>query len=103
MSADAPYVPPRKKSSIFWWLGGGFLLLSVLFLFQLFGPNPPIVVSPQTTYITAPLYADGLPNYKQAVLDLYRQGVTPENNAASLIWPALWPGDLTRRSTRRSR
>jgi hypothetical protein len=94
MSTDAPFKPPRKKTSIFWWLGGFFLLLLTFFLFQLFGPNPPIVVSPQTTYITEPLGADGLPNYKQYVLELYRKGVTPENNAASLLWPALWSDEL---------
>ncbi len=90
MSADAPYVPPRKKSSIFWWLGGGFLLLSALFLFQLFGPNPPIVVSRQTTYITGPMGSDGLPDYNHYMREHYRKGVIPEDNAASLVWGARW-------------
>lgn len=94
MTTDAPFQPHRKKSSVFWWLGGAFLLVVVLFFVQLFSPNPPIVVSPQTTYITAPLDAHGWPNYKQALLNLYRRGVTPKNNAAALIWPALWPGEL---------
>ncbi len=94
MSSDAPFTPPKKKPSIFWWIGGAFLLLLLLFVFQLFGPSPRIIVSPQTTYITGPLGPDGLPDYEKYVLDLYRDGVTPENNAASLIWPALWPGEL---------
>lgn len=94
MPTDAPFKPARKKPSIFWWLGGFFLLVVAIFVFQLFGPNPPIVVSRQTTYITGPLGSDGLPNYKQYVLELYRKGVTPENNAASLLWPAFWPGEL---------
>jgi type II secretory pathway pseudopilin PulG len=77
-----------------WWLGGLFLVLLFLFIFQLFGPNPRIIVSPQTTYITKPLGPDGLPDYEQYVLDLHRDGVTPENNAGVLLLRALWPGEL---------
>ncbi len=87
-------VPPKKKPSIMRWIGGALLLLFVLFLWQLFGPDPAIVVSRETTYITAPLTADGLPDYGQYLLDKSREGVTPENNAAVLLWQALWPGDL---------
>ena len=58
MSTDAPFTPPKKKPNVLWWLGGGFVLLVFVFILQLFGPNPPIVVSPQTTYITTPLGAE---------------------------------------------
>lgn len=94
MSTDAPFKPPRKKHSVMWWIGGLFFLLFLFFLLQLFGPNPPIVVSPATTFITEPLAANGLPNYEQYILQKSREGVTPENNAAALLWPALWPGEL---------
>jgi hypothetical protein len=94
MSTNSPFVPPRKKLSIFWWLGGALLILVALFIYQLLGPNPPIVVSPQTTYITSPLGPDGLPDYEKYILDDYRKGVTPQNNAAALLWAALWPGGL---------
>jgi hypothetical protein len=94
MSSDAPFQPPRKKINILWLIGGFFVLLIGLFFFQLFGPGPRIIVSPQTTYITKPLGKNGLPDYEQYVLELYREGTTPENNAAALIWPALWPGEL---------
>lgn len=94
MSIDAPFKPPRKKPSIFWWLGGTVLLLVLIFLLQLFGPSPRIMVSPQTTYIIEPLRANGLPDYEKYVLELHRKGVTPENNAAALLWQALWPGEL---------
>jgi type II secretory pathway pseudopilin PulG len=94
MSTDEPFTPPRKKLSILWWLGGIFVLLVMLFVLQLFGPNPPILVSPQTTYITEPLGPDGLPDYEQYVLELYRDGVTPENNAAVLLWQALFPAEV---------
>jgi hypothetical protein len=94
MSTNTPFTPPKKKPSIFWWIGGAFVVLLMLFVFQLFGPSPGIIVSPQTTRITSPLRPDGLPDFEQHVLDQMRAGVTPENNAAALLWPALWPGEL---------
>src|SRR6478735_2790501 len=86
--------PRRKKLSIFWWLGIAFIVTASIFVVLLFGPSPRIVVSPQTTFVTTPLRPNGLPDYEQYVLDTCRNGVTPENNAAALIWPALWPGEL---------
>ena len=94
MSTDEPFIPPQKKPNVLWWIGGGFFVLVLVFFLQLFGPNPPIVVSPQTTHITSPLGANGLPDYERFVLERAREGVTPENNAAVLIWQALWPGEL---------
>lgn len=69
-------------------------LLIGLFLFQLLGPSPAVVVSKETTFITEPLRADGLPDYEAYWLQQASDGVTPENNAAPLIWEALWPGAL---------
>jgi hypothetical protein len=94
MSTDDSFIPPKKKPSILWWLGGVFLLLVCLFLYQLFGPNPRIVVSPQTTYVTAPLADNGLPDYEAYYREAFRAGVTPDNNAAPLLFEALGPGDL---------
>ncbi|HEY3393496.1 MAG TPA: hypothetical protein VGK58_12370 [Lacipirellulaceae bacterium] len=94
MSTDAPFKPPRKKHSVLWLVGGLFFLLLVLFFYQLFGPNPRIVVSKQTTFITEPLGPDGLPDYEQHLLDMLRDGVTPENNAVVLLWQALFPADV---------
>ncbi len=94
MTTEAPSTPPRKKLRIYWWIGGLFLLLLVLFLFQLFGPNPKIIISPQTTYITEPLRPDGLPDYGRYLLESSREGVTPDNNGAALLWRAMWPGGI---------
>ncbi|HEX4414869.1 MAG TPA: hypothetical protein VH107_14640 [Lacipirellulaceae bacterium] len=94
MSADEPFTPPKKKPSIFWWIGGAVFVLAALFIFQLFGPSPAIIVSRQTTFITEPLRSNGLPDFNRHLLNVYRDGVTPENNAAALLWPALWPGEL---------
>jgi type II secretory pathway pseudopilin PulG len=95
MSSASSFKPPKKKPSIFLWIVVAFLLLQLIFLFQLFGPAPRIYVSPKTTHIVEPLGLDSLPDYQQYTLNLYREGVTPENNAAALIWPALWPGELS--------
>src|SRR5262245_21432579 len=94
MSADEPFTPPKKKPNVLWWIAGGIAALVFIFFLQLFGPNPPIVVSRQTTHIMSPLGPDGLPDYERYLLEQSRQGITPENNAAALIWAALWPGEL---------
>lgn len=51
-----------------------------------------IVVSPETTIITEPLMADGLPDYEAYLLKKLSEGVTPENNAAVPLLKAVWPG-----------
>lgn len=72
-------------------------LIAVLvagFFWQLFGPNPPIRVSRATTYITEPLGADGLPDYRRYLIEKMSEGVTPEKNGAVQFWRAVWPGSL---------
>jgi len=77
------------------WIFGGLVLLGAAwFVFQLFGPGNAIIVSKETTFITAPLGEDGLPDFKTYLLEHDSEGVTPENNAAVLIWQAMWPGEL---------
>ncbi len=91
---DTAFEPPQKKRSILRWLVGIILLIFGFLLYQWFGPNPPIAVSPQTTYITEPLGSNGLPDYEQYLLDTARRGVTRENNAAVLLFQAMWPAEL---------
>jgi hypothetical protein len=71
-----------------------FILLLLLRVADIFQPSPPIIVARDTTYITAPLRSDGLPDYEQYMLNANRKGATHDNNAAVLMWRALWPGDL---------
>ena len=91
---DRAELPPKKRYRFVLWIGGIVVALLLVFLWQLFGPNPKIVISPQTTHFTAPLRDDGMPDYAQWLLENGRKGVTPENNAAVLMWQSLWPGDL---------
>jgi hypothetical protein len=94
MSSEPEFKPPRKKPSIFWCFGAAFVVLLLIFLFQLLGPSPPIKLSRETTFITDTLQPNGMPDYERYLLEKMRDGVTPQNNAATLIWPALWPGEL---------
>ncbi len=73
---------------------GLIALLLAGFFWQLFGPNPPITVSRETTYITEPLGEDGLPDYRRYLIEQMSEGVTPENDGARLFWKAVWPGEL---------
>jgi hypothetical protein len=58
--------------------------------------NPPVLVtiSKETTYITGPLRKDGYVNYVAALNERCKKGVTPENNAAVLVWQAMGPGKI---------
>jgi hypothetical protein len=96
MPTDAPFTPPKKKPHVGWWIAGFFLLLFMLFLYQLVGPSPRIDVSKQTTYVTEPLLENGLPDYEAYLRAKMSEGVTPENNAAVLLLKALGPGDVSR-------
>ena len=92
-TTPTPAIAKKKRSM--WWMatsGPGSVLL---FLYQLLGPNPPIIVSPQTTYITSPLLPNGLPDYEKYWLQHFGKGVTHENNAAVLLYPAMGPGDIS--------
>jgi hypothetical protein len=65
------------------------ILFIAIFADRLFGPNPPIRIDTETTYITAPRTPDGKPDYVRFVLDRCRAGVTPANNAAVILLPTL--------------
>jgi hypothetical protein len=65
-----------------------------LVTYRLLGPEPPIVVSPETTRITEPLAADGLPDYARHALMLAGRGTPPDENAAVPLLEAFWPMDL---------
>ncbi len=57
-------------------------------------PRVLVTISKETTYITEPLRKDGYPDYVAALNQRCSQGVTPENNAAVLLWKAMGPGRI---------
>jgi hypothetical protein len=54
-------------------------------------PKVLVTISKETTYITEPLRSNGYPDYVAALNQRLSEGVTPENNAAVLLWKAMGP------------
>jgi hypothetical protein len=82
---------PRRRPQVVRYLLIAFGLLVALFAYQLLGPNPPIRVSKQTTFIISPLLPSGLPDYPTYFRDRLRTQVSPEDNAAVILWQAIEP------------
>jgi len=53
--------------------------------------EPEIIISPETTFLTGPLDADGNVDYAAALNEMASEGVTPENNAVVLLVQAMGP------------
>lgn len=70
------------------------ILLVAVGIFAVGIRSVPVRLSPTTTFITAPLAEDGLPNFTLAILEKYREGVTNENNGARLFWQAVGPNGM---------
>ncbi len=74
------------------WIAAGVVIFSITpLLWLLFGPEPAIRVSRETTFITGPLADDGLPDYPAAVLAMAGPAPPPEENAAALILQTVVP------------
>ena len=75
---------PRRRwwQDLRWITAGIVVVLLALILWGLFGPEPPITVSRETTVLTEPLAADGLPDYGAAVVASLGPAPKPEDNAA---------------------
>ena len=65
----------------------GFVIGEKLWAF--FSPSPALVISAETTWITEPLAADGLPDYFQALLALEPRAIPAESNAAAAVWALI--------------
>lgn len=84
--------PKRPRRRWVFWLITGVAIFAVpaTFILFMFGPDPPIRVAKETTYLTEPLADDGLPDYVAALIDEGREGVTPENNGALPFLEVVW-------------
>jgi len=68
------------------------LLLAMVATWVNFGQAwPAIRVSRETTYITAPLKSNGMPDYVAAINEMMREEVTPDTNAMVLLQKATGP------------
>jgi hypothetical protein len=91
MTTGAGRTKPRWWHDLRWIAAGLVLLLLGTLAWGLFGPESPIRVSRETTYVTAPLAADGLPDYEAAWLASFGPAPPPEENAAVLLLQTCWP------------
>ncbi len=78
----------------FFRIGGWVGLLVVSFYVlewavALLPSAPPLVVSRETTRITEPLAADGLPDFVRAAVELGSAAIPAETNAAAAIWQVV--------------
>ena len=93
-SPRAPAAGLLHRRRLAWTLAGLVALLVGTLAWGLVGPEPRIVVGPHTTVVTAPLAADGLPDYEAALLAMAGPAPPPEENAAVDLLQVLWPMDI---------
>lgn len=84
-------VRPRRWRDLRWVLAAVIAVAIGMLFLGLFGPERPLQVSRETTLITTPLAADGLPDYLTHMLSLYGPPLPPEQNAAVPLLRATWP------------
>ena len=86
---NEPPIEIKRKPKLRWWW---FLFIPVfvigMIVVQAIGPNPPIQIGRETTYLSDPLDEQGMPDYAQYLMTNAAEGVTHESNAAVLIWQA---------------
>src|SRR5260370_23084064 len=74
------------------WIALGTLIpMLAILAFIAWPARSTFTISPETTYITEPLDADGYPDYVAALNQRLRGDITQETNANVLIWQALGP------------
>lgn len=72
----------------------GMLQLLIVSDAQAQDSKPQIAISKEITYITSPLRPDGRVDYVEALSQIQRKGVTPENNSVVMFRRALGHRDL---------
>jgi hypothetical protein len=91
MPADAPDSSRAWRRSLRRIAVGVVVLFVATLLWGLFGPETPIRVARETTFVTAPLAADGLPDYEAGLLAMAGPAPAPEDNAAVELLQVMWP------------
>ena len=94
VSSPAAAKPFRPWRDLRWITGAVVAAFIGGLAWNLFGPEPPIRVSRETTFLTEPLAADGLPDYEAAILAMHGPAPPPDENAAVLLLQACWPLEI---------
>lgn len=89
-SRPRPRLRPLRRIA----LAGAVVVVATL-AWGLFGPDVPIRVSRETTFITDPLAADGLPDYRAAMLAAMGPPPKPEDNAMVELLQVMWPAGIS--------
>lgn len=96
MTASTPAEKKRPRIGLFILMGGAALVLTLLlgrlawFWYQS-EPSRQITIGRETTYLDGPLTAEGFVDYIAALNQRQSAGVTPENNAVTLLIRAYGP------------
>ncbi len=80
-----------RQPPLRWIAVVGAIVFVAVLVWGLFGPDVPIRVSRETTFLTQPLAADGLPDYGEAKLAAMGPAPKPEDNAAVELLQVMWP------------
>jgi hypothetical protein len=67
------------------------ILFVALFIYVAWPGRSTYTISPETTYVTEPVDAQGCIDYPTALNERMAKDITPETNANVLIWKALGP------------
>lgn len=92
MTPAAPPVTPVSDSLI--PLAIALVRACLAFASGLFSSDVPPILGPDTTVISEPLAADGLPDYAAYARSLLGSGTPPEENAAVPLLAACWPAGI---------
>jgi hypothetical protein len=91
MTTDAPDSSRAWRRSLRRIAVALVALFVATLLWGLFGPETPIRVARETTFLTAPLATDGLPDYEAGLLAMAGPAPAPEDNAAVELLQVMWP------------
>ncbi len=109
------WIRMSRRATFAYWLGwvlmfAGIAAAPFCIWLAAYSPRRPmrVTISKATTYITAPLLSDGYPDYAAAIKqqaarldETACKGVTPQNNAAVLLWQALGPKKIDKADRQR--
>lgn len=81
----------RLFKRLHFWIAAFVALTMAVFIYAAWPGKSTFTISPETTYVTEPIDAQGYVDYPTALNQRLSEGVDPKQNAMVLIWQALGP------------